>query len=78
MINPHEADLLLLDPTGNLAIRIQAMRKQIIFKRLPPIRGLRRPSLSTNRTQHASPTSAIMLLIAWYFKALDPLIPIEP
>ncbi len=28
MINPHEADLLLLDPTGNLAIRIQAMRKQ--------------------------------------------------
>ena len=31
MMKPHEADLLLLDPTGNLAIRIQAMRKQTFW-----------------------------------------------
>jgi hypothetical protein len=78
MMNPQDAELLCADPGGNLAIKTHAIRKQTMFNKLPAMRGRRLPSLSTNNTQHASPIKAMMLLIAWYFRALDPEIPILP
>jgi hypothetical protein len=49
-----------------------------MLQRFPIMSGRLLPSLSMNNIHKASPMRAIMLLIAWYFRAFDPEMPICP
>jgi hypothetical protein len=49
-----------------------------MFARFPKISGRLLPSLSISKIHKPSPIRAIILLIAWYFSASDPEIPICP
>jgi hypothetical protein len=52
-MNPQDACLLLVEPGGNLAVRMVAIMNVMELPRLPRIRGHRRPNRSMNRMHNS-------------------------